>query len=142
MVYRLVNRCFCICCNWSMFHSQLTLTREIFQKNEYPENLIDRCLKLFLNRIHILQENVPTVEEKSLLLIFHYLGAISLQTRAGLEKSIKGILIFCKLQLLSKVEINPALTFALRTLFSKLLHQVWLTILLQRLCKAFKCKKW
>ena len=47
MVYTLVNRCFLICFNWSMFHSQLTLLREIFQKNGYPENLINRYFKLF-----------------------------------------------------------------------------------------------
>ena len=41
MIYTLVNRCFRICSNWSMFHQQLILLREIFQKNGYPENFID-----------------------------------------------------------------------------------------------------
>ena len=54
MSYTLVSRCFQVCSNWSMFHS-------IFQKSGYPENFIDRLLKLFLNRIHILIEKVPTV---------------------------------------------------------------------------------
>ena len=53
MIYTLVNRCFRICSSWSMFHQQLILLREIFQKNGYPENFIDRCFKLFLNRVHI-----------------------------------------------------------------------------------------
>ena len=48
MVYTLANRCFRICSSWSMFHQQLTLLREIFKKNGYPENFMDRCFKSFL----------------------------------------------------------------------------------------------
>ena len=29
-------------------YQQLILLREIFQKNDYPDNLIDSCFKLFL----------------------------------------------------------------------------------------------
>ena len=69
-----------------MFHSKLILLREIFQKNGYPENFIDRCFKLFLNRIHILKEKVPTVEIKLFQLVISYLRIISLQTRTKLQK--------------------------------------------------------
>ena len=41
VVYTLANRCFLIYSNWSMFRLQLTILREIFQKNGYPENFID-----------------------------------------------------------------------------------------------------
>ena len=85
-----------------MFHQQLILLREIFQKNGYPENFIDRCFKLFLNRIHILKEKVPTVEKKPLQLVFPYLETISLQTKTKLQKSIKGVLNCCKLKLVFK----------------------------------------
>ena len=56
MIYTLVNICFRICSSWSVFHHELILLREIFQNNDNPENFIDRCSKLFLNRIHILKE--------------------------------------------------------------------------------------
>ena len=32
MIYTLVKRCFRICSNWSIFHSELIFLREIFQK--------------------------------------------------------------------------------------------------------------
>ena len=64
-----------------MFHSQLMLLREIFQKNGYPENFIDRCFKLFLNKIDILKEKVPKVVKKPLRLDLPFLETISLQTR-------------------------------------------------------------
>ena len=85
-----------------MFHQQVILLREIFKKNGYPENFIDRCFKLFLDRIHILKEKVPTVEKKPLRLVLPYLGNISLQTRTKLQKSIKGVLNCCKLQVIFK----------------------------------------
>ena len=102
MIYTLVNRCFRISSSWSMFYQQLTLLREIFQKNGYPENFIDRCFKLLLNRTHIIKEKVPRVEEKPLRLVLPYLGNISLQTRTKLQKSIKGVLNCCKLQVIFK----------------------------------------
>ena len=37
--------CFCICSNWTQFHTELIFMKVIFQKNCYPENLIDKCFK-------------------------------------------------------------------------------------------------
>ena len=79
-----------------MYHQQLILLREIFQKNVYPENFIGRCFKSFLNRIHILKEKVPTVEKKPRRLVLLYLGTISLQTSKW-QKSIKRVLNCYKL---------------------------------------------
>ena len=60
-----------------MFHSQLTLLSKIFQENGYPENFIDRCFEMFLNRTHILKEKVSRVVPKnylkSLRLVLPYL---------------------------------------------------------------------
>ena len=58
--------------------------------------------KLFLDGIHILKEKVPAVEKKPLRLVLLYLGSISLQTRTKLQKSIKGVLNCCKLQVYFK----------------------------------------
>ena len=63
MVYTLVYRYFRICSNWTQFHTELTLLKGIFRKNGYPEKFIDKCFKKFLNDIHLVKENVPTVEK-------------------------------------------------------------------------------
>ena len=102
MINTLLNKCFQICSNWSMFHSRLTFLREIFRNIVYPENFIDRCFKLFLNRTHILKVKVPTVDKKPLQLVLPYLGTISLQTRTELQKSFKGVLNCCILQVIFK----------------------------------------
>ena len=61
MVNTLVYRCFRICSNWTQFHTELTFPKEIFRKNSYPENFIDKCFGKFLNNIHLVKENVSTV---------------------------------------------------------------------------------
>ena len=101
----------------------MTLLREIFQKNGYPENFIDRCFKVFLNRTHILKVKVPTVEKKLLQLVLPYLGTISLQTRKKLQKSIKGVLTLKNYRLFSKVKLNSVITYSSKTLFPKFLQQ-------------------
>ena len=79
MVYTLVYKCFRICPNWTQFHTELTFLKEIFQKNGYHGNFIDKCFKKFINNVHLIKENVPTVEKKRLLLVSSYLGIISLE---------------------------------------------------------------
>ena len=85
-----------------MFHQDLRLSTEIFQKNGYPDNFIVRCFKLFLNIIHILKEKVPTVGKKPPRLVLPYLGTISFQTTTKLQESIKKVLHCCKLQVIFK----------------------------------------
>ena len=89
----------------------MILLREIFQKNGYLENFIDRCFKLPRNRINILKEKVPTVEKKPLGLVFPYLGTISQQTRTTLQKFIKEVLNCCKLQVIFKSQNKPCINF-------------------------------
>ena len=72
MIYTLLYKCFWICSKWSIFHQQLILLSEAFQKNSCPENLFDRSFKLLLNRIHILKEKFPKPRQ----LVLPYLGAI------------------------------------------------------------------
>ena len=92
MVYTLVHRCFRIRSEWTKFHAELTFLKKIFHKNGYPERLINKCFKRFLDNIHLVKEKVPTVERKHLHLVLPYLGVISLQTRTKLQQALKGAL--------------------------------------------------
>ena len=86
-----------------MVNQQLILLkRNMIQTNVYPENFIDRCFKLFVNRIHILKERVSIVEKRSVRLFLPYLETVSLQARTKLQKSIKVVLNCCKLQIILK----------------------------------------
>ena len=71
MVYTLIYRFFCICSNWTHFHTELTFLKRIFQKNGYHENFIDTCFKKFLNNIHLAKKNVPTMQKSVCSWSFH-----------------------------------------------------------------------
>ena len=73
--------------------------KRIFRKNGYPENFIDKCFKKFLDNILFVKINVPTVEEKRLVLVLPFLGVLSLQTRSKLQQAFKGVLNGCKLEI-------------------------------------------
>ena len=104
MVCTPVYRYFHICTNWTQFHTELIFLKGMFQKNGYPENFIDICFTKFLNNIHLVKENVPTVEQKRLLLALPYLGIISLQTRTKLQEAWKGVWNCCKLEIVFKCQ--------------------------------------
>ena len=110
-LYTFVYRCFCICLEWKKFHTELILLKKIFRKNGYPENVIDKCFKKFLDNIHLVKEKVPTVERKRLLLVLPYLGVISLQTRTKLQQAIKGVLNCCKLEIAFKCQTKLSNSF-------------------------------
>ena len=63
MVYTLVYRCFHICSNWTQFHTELTFLKEIFQKNGYPANFIDKCFKKFLNNMHLVKKTYQQLKK-------------------------------------------------------------------------------
>ena len=111
MGYTLVYRCFHICSNRTQFHTELIFLKGIFRKNGYPENFIDKCFKKFSNNVHLVKENVPTVEKKRLLLVFPYLGIISLQTRTKLQQALKGVLNCCKLEIIFKCQTKLSNSF-------------------------------
>ena len=46
-----------------------------------------------MDNIHIVKEIILTVKKKPLVLVFPYLGLISLQTRTKLKKTLKTSLI-------------------------------------------------
>ena len=111
MVYTLVYRCFRISSDWKKFHLELTFLKKIFRKNGYPENFINKCFKKFLDNLHLVKENTPTVERKRLLLVLPYFGVISLQTRTKCQQVIKGVSNCCKLGIAFKCQTKLSNSF-------------------------------
>ena len=46
-------RCFSIYSSYENFHEETVKLKEIFKRNFYPEKFIDRCIKKFLNKLHV-----------------------------------------------------------------------------------------
>ena len=62
--------------------------------------------------------------KKTLLLVYSYLGPLSLQTRTKLRKSLKDILNCCKLQIVFKSQNKLAKTFRFKDRIPKELNLV------------------
>ena len=75
------------------------------------KTLLTNVFKKFLSNVHLIKENVPTVEKKRLLLVLPYLGIISLQTRTKLQEALKGVLNCCKLGIVFKCQTRLSNSF-------------------------------
>ena len=85
--YTTAYRYFRIRSSWTKTHTELPFLKQIFLKNDLPKNFITKCLKRFMDNIHIVKETTLTVEKKPLVLFFPFIGSIPLQTRTKLKKS-------------------------------------------------------
>ena len=83
------------------------------------KTLLTNLLKKFLNNVHLVKENVPKVEKKRLLVVLPHLGIISLQTRTKLQKTLKGVLNCCKLEIVLNAKQGIAILSVTKTLYSK-----------------------
>ena len=63
MLFTLVYRCFNLCSDWTKFHRELVTLKYIFQSSGYPTPFIDKCLKKFLDKLHIIKSILATVEK-------------------------------------------------------------------------------
>ena len=91
-------------------YTEIVCLKEIFLKNGYPEDFINKCFKKIMDNIDVVKEATLTVENKPIVVVFPYFVSIPLQTRTKLKKSLRNILNFCKLQIVFN-SLNPKFIF-------------------------------
>ena len=117
----LLFRFFKICSSMENFHVEVELLRSIFKWNNYPVNIIDQCIKKFLEILYVPKQIGPTVPKKQLLVTF------SLNLRKHLYKSISKSLLQCKVIFYSKNRLGCFFKFKDSVplyLCSHLIHKV------------------
>ena len=77
------------------FHIEVELLRGIFKCNNYPVNVIDKCIKKFWDKLYVPKQIVPTVPKRELLFVLPYLGTFSLNLQKRLYKSVSKSLPQC-----------------------------------------------
>ena len=61
LLYLLLHRSFsicCVCCDFKVFYFEIDHLKAILLKKKYPTNLIDSCIKSFLNKVYTPKRNV------------------------------------------------------------------------------------
>ena len=76
--------------------------KDVLRKNSFPTALVEKCIKIFLNKQFAQKIVEHTVPKKELFIVLPYLGMSSLCLRTRLEKSINSNVSFCKIKIIFK----------------------------------------
>ena len=82
------------------FHIEVEHLRSIFKCNRYPVNIIDQCIKKFLDKLYVPKQILLTVPKKELLVVLPFLGTFSLNLRKRLYKAVSKSLPQCNIKVI------------------------------------------
>ena len=118
LLHTLLHRSFNICCDFKTFHFEIDHLKTILIKNNYPLNLIDSCIKSFLNKLYTPKVVVPNVP-RNVFVKLPFLGSTSFQIRKKLQKLLSDKLTSCNLKIVFKA-FSPSRINYLRCYFQGL----------------------
>ena len=98
LIKSLLFRCFSLCSDFIKFHHEMEKLKSILYKNSYPRDLVDKCIKEFLDKILAPKPAVSTVPKKNLVIALPYLGKLSLQICTRINCIMKKKLPYCNIQ--------------------------------------------
>ena len=81
LIETLLHRSFRLCCNYENFHWEIETLKSILKRSSYPHNLVNHCIKKFLNKLLVHRDLNFTVPKRELICVLPYLGKASLDLR-------------------------------------------------------------
>ena len=106
LVHTLLFQFFKFCSSMENVHIEIEHLRNIFKCNNYPVNILDQCIKKFLDKLYVPKHTVPTVPKREFLVVLPYLGKFSLNLRMCLHKSVSKSLPQCNIKSYFSVKIS------------------------------------
>ena len=77
LIFTLLHRLFSLCSSWVIFDIELSRLKSILLLNGYPLFLIDKCVTIFLDKIHSKQTNANINDNKTeFCVMLPFLGEI------------------------------------------------------------------
>ena len=113
LIHTLLFQFFKIYSSMENFHIEVEHLRSIFKCNSYSVNIIDQCIKKFLDKLNVAKRIVPTVPKRELIVNLPFLGKLSLNLRKCLYKSVSRLLPQCKIKVIfqSKNQLSSLFRF-------------------------------
>ena len=113
LIETLLHRSFRLCPNYESFHREIETLKSITKRNTHPHNLVNHCIKKFLNKLFIQRDLNFTVPKREFICILPYLGKVSLDLRTKLRRTIESNLPICILKIIfrSKCGLNTFFHF-------------------------------
>ena len=102
LIFTLLFQIFSIVSDFSKFHEELNYLKNVLKKISFSSTLVDKCIKIFLNKQFSQKILEHTVPKKELCIVLPYLGMSSICLRTCLQKSINSNISFCKIKVIFK----------------------------------------
>ena len=114
-----------------LFHEEIVKLKEIFKGNSYPEEFIGRCIKHFLNKLHVPKVEELTAAKKELILVLPYLGQQLFEIGNRIQCYLKKNAPLFNLKVIFQSGKRLSTLFTLKDKIKKVLHS--------NLVYKFKC---
>ena len=111
LIETLLHRSFRLSSSYENFHQEIEILKSILKCNSYPHNLVNHCIKKFLNRLFVQRDLDFTVPKRELICILPYLSKSSIDLRTKLGRTIERNLPLCKLKKSLDLSVNLTLYF-------------------------------
>ena len=98
----LLYRGFSLSSNVEKFHKEISSLKSVFKSNGYSKNLIDSCIKHFLDKLFVKNKVSMTAPKLQLVCVLPYTGKCSLDLRARLRLTIEKIIPFFKVDIVCR----------------------------------------
>ena len=89
--------------------------KEIFKKKAFPIQLIDSCIKNFLNKKITEKPVTLTAEEMDLVIVLPFVGKLSLDLRTCIKNGIIKNLLFLKIRVSFKSSTRISIFFPVQS---------------------------
>ena len=113
----LLFRCFNLCSDFINFDHEIDKLKSTLYKNSYPRDLVDKCIKEFLDKILAPKPIVSTVPKKNLVIDLPYLGKLSLHIRTRINGIMKNKLPYRNIRFVFQTKCKISNFFTLLQLF-------------------------
>ena len=107
LIFTLLHRLFTLCSSWVTFDIELSRLKSILIRNGYPVFFIDKCVSIFLEKIHLQQPNNNNNNQDDrteLYITLPFLGKFSLQIRKQIVTLLKKNIPSCRVKFLFKTK--------------------------------------
>ena len=98
--------------SYRTLHFKILKLKQIIRSNSYPENFVNSCIKIYLDKVLIKYPNICIVTKKELVCVFPFLGKKSLEIKKLLQNAIERKLPYCKLKGMFKSPSKNCPTFS------------------------------
>ena len=72
LIETLLHRSFRLCSNYENFHWEIETLKSILKRNSYPHNLVNHCIKKFLNKLFVQRDLNFMVPKRELVCVLPY----------------------------------------------------------------------